>query len=427
MDAKRGPGRGAPGVRALAARPFDGFTLVELLVVIAIIGILVALLLPAIQAAREAARRNSCINNEKQLVTALQNHHDTRHYFPMASTAPLVPSSGTIPKYGAVGKGSPDMPPWTQWNRGQDGDGYSWIVMLLPFMEENTLYDKISQSSTTNRYGHFQDAAWGKDAAGATLNPGQAAANPGNPYVFATVIPALICPSFPGENDHAVTDLGTITANNGTAKVATGNYIAMSATHYSPSSSGHLESGLPTSKGATSSKNCAAGTAYCGNGAMPFPGVVGGKVQKIGLGMQSLSDGSSHIPMIAESREETYSSWYSGLASYGVAAWPNSAHDPPQGSDPAGSSNGQSFWICSGTCDSSLNKGDPKSSDTKLYYQNTNPHGNARIWGPSSRHPGVVIHGFGDAHVESVNDTIDPSTYIQMITRSGREVINTQQ
>jgi len=99
-----------------------GFTLVELLVVIAIIGVLVALLLPAVQAAREAARRSQCSNNLKQCAIALHNYHDVYLIMPPAGWA----TGGTFGR-----------------------NGLSWVTMVLPFFEQGNLHAQINFADTT--------------------------------------------------------------------------------------------------------------------------------------------------------------------------------------------------------------------------------------------------------------------------------------
>jgi prepilin-type N-terminal cleavage/methylation domain-containing protein len=129
---------------AMARKRLRGFTLVELLVVIAIIGILVALLLPAIQAAREAARRAQCVNQIKQLSIAMLNYENVRKALPPgAYRGPLQLPNG---KDNGTG---PPIP------NGGWLDNHSWFAPTMQFMEEQAWFDSIdwtvSFSTAANR------------------------------------------------------------------------------------------------------------------------------------------------------------------------------------------------------------------------------------------------------------------------------------
>lgn len=103
------------------------FTLVELLVVIAIIGILIALLLPAVNAARESARRSQCLGSIRQLVLALHNYHSAKQRFPPGAELEADVDSG--PNWCTAPGGNHGFAPWT--------------VFILPYIEEKVIYDQL--------------------------------------------------------------------------------------------------------------------------------------------------------------------------------------------------------------------------------------------------------------------------------------------
>ncbi|MEM6331026.1 MAG: DUF1559 domain-containing protein, partial [Planctomycetota bacterium] len=127
-----------------------GFTLVELLVVIAIIGILIAMLLPAVQAAREAARRSACVNQLRQTLLAVHNYEQAHEHFPAGTTNPTGPVE--------------NLP---------NGEHISWIARVLPYLGEQARYRK--------------------------LDPAVGAYHKRNDPVRQTIIRLLLCPSSPSD------------------------------------------------------------------------------------------------------------------------------------------------------------------------------------------------------------------------------------
>ncbi len=181
------------------------FTLVELLVVIAIIGILVALLLPAIQAAREAARRSQCTNNMRQVALAILNYENQNKKLPRGTYNYLdSTANGTAPPYGKYdGIGSPIDASKDKMDR------RCWFHDILPFVEEQSLSDA---------YEAFMNKplSWGPYPSSFDFEQA------------STIVHAFVCPSDPVSPKTKTYQPGNLTATQGFS----GNFVGCAGSYY---------------------------------------------------------------------------------------------------------------------------------------------------------------------------------------------------
>ena len=236
------------------------FTLIELLVVIAIIAILIALLLPAVQQAREAARRTECKNKMKQIGLAIHNYHDTHNTFPMSFT--------TDGLFTTVGRGR------------------SWMIGILPFIEQAPLYATLDFSAPL--------------APTATTG---ALPTPYTPNTVAamTVMSAFLCPSDPSSG------VGKLTGRSNLSSDAYGvtNYKAVAGNNWAWSST-HGNFTYTHTSGRNSGSN---NGLDAGNGWMCRNNRAGGPLV---TRMRDLTDGTSNVLFVGEALPGrcSHSTWY---------------------------------------------------------------------------------------------------------------------
>jgi type II secretory pathway pseudopilin PulG len=340
----------------------------ELLVVIAIIAILVALLLPAIQAAREAARRTQCMNNLKQLAIGVLNYESVTQYFPLAtdSTAPLVGPDAVAPASSGAAVKDGD-----QWKR--QFAGYSWIVPLLPSLEENALYTEMNAKSEGFVHAGF--------------DPRKMTDSTGTPF-FTHQLPMLHCPSFSGP------PVATAKEYMARGSVAGGNYVCFPGSHMEGSQL--IEDGVIVSRYSRNQKE--------------------GNDRGRGRRIAEIRDGLSNTVMLADSREQRYASWYDGTSTWVIPVLP-AARIVKRSDGTYAPEAAPAVRV------SALNYG-PASPASRLCYMPAKkpwPGAEDRCWGPSSQHTGVVNHVFADGAVRSVAQDVDVVVYFGMITADGQE------
>jgi len=340
-----------------------GFTLIELLVVIAIIGILMGLLLPAVQKVREAAARTQCTNNQKQIGVALHSYHDLNKRFPAGYVDGNTDSAST-----------PDN---------DVGPGWGWASFLLPFLEQDNVYSQINF----------------KQGVGIGVNA----------QISQQPLEIYQCPSDPYQQAFPVYDSSF---TNPIATVAHGNYVGCNGWvecfnnaggNYQPSSDGG---------GAEDGDGGKTGTGLAGNGLF---------YRNSKNTIASVTDGLSSTIVVGERcAAHSPTTWTGAVTAGRCPAWMatqpwTTPYTPPSSAANSGSGTaydnadwGEALVLAHG------NATHVPNADNPFFDPDT-------FW---SMHPGGANFLFGDGAVHFLSSGIDPMTYQWLCTIAGGEVAN---
>ncbi len=331
------------------------FTLVELLVVIAIIGILVALLLPAVQSAREAARRTQCLSNLKQIALAGLNHHDTFKAFPIGMK---MKESNTAAES-------------------------TWLISLLPFVEQNTLFDKWDFDEPANNVT-------------TSIETSRA----------ATIIDVYLCPSDEFE-ENPFRLLGPASAfggstNNGSQR---GFHSGSSyAGNYGEGSFHVSNSQFPIKPNGVLFMTGPSATLRTGLHALAQ------SHQNLApVSIRKVVDGTSSTLMLGEKHHsdpffDSWTSSNSGFKMYQVSAWAWS-----------GGLKGSAGLFCSSVA--GINNSAAAFGGSQNFFAQDHRF---NAWG--SAHPGVSGFAFCDGSADFIADTINDDTLVSLSTRASADI-----
>ncbi|BBO30980.1 DUF1559 domain-containing protein [Lacipirellula parvula] len=388
-------------------RAAHGFTLVELLVVIAIIGVLVALLLPAVQAAREAARRTQCVNNVKQMALGAANYESAKKAFPPGRLSPdwavNGAAQGSYTNYNSV-----------QQNASTKTGFYSVHIWLLPYMEQANIYNMINF-----KVGQVLQMTTGGGTTPFNVNYN----------AYATAAGLFICPSDPftgrviSENNYRANFGGSTPFGGALSNSAQSNYTATTADGVPASGNGAFSIGTEGLR-ASEYTDGLSNTVFFSE-------------RTKGTGGAAASASPAKSDMVTSPQREAGFPTSSTLAAfrdkhftacqtYAPVADSFNFLTPGRWADGEDFSNG---WPFAGYANTQYNHVAPPNwagQDCGLYSAISDTPGEHAIIAPRSEHPGSVVVAFGDGHTAIMTDSVDLVVWRAIGTRNGEESIDAQ-